>query len=88
MSKAELLSEFGSETVEWMLSMARGEDSEPVLARFLPVSIGCSKSFRQSNMLFWPDHFFDGTIFKVRCPDLSTILPISGEAKIIMSILK
>ena len=65
MSKAELLKAFTADTVEWMLNTAAGVDLEPVLDRSLPISIGCSKSFRQSNMLFYPEHISDGSIFKV-----------------------
>jgi hypothetical protein len=64
-SKAELLKAFNADTVEWMLNTAAGVDLEPVLDRSLPISIGCSKSFRQSNMLFYPEHILDGSIFKV-----------------------
>ena len=47
-----------------MLNTAAGIDLEPVLNRSLPISIGCSKSFRQSNMLFYPEHIADGSIPK------------------------
>jgi hypothetical protein len=35
-----------------------------VLDRQLPVSIGCSKSFRQTNALFYPEGLSDGEVKK------------------------
>ena len=55
---------FGSETATWIREVARGIDHEPVQDRSLPLSIGCSKSFRSTNNLFYPSNFNDGVVFK------------------------
>jgi nucleotidyltransferase/DNA polymerase involved in DNA repair len=49
--KQKLLEYFGPETTEFMLTKAAGVDHDPVLDRALPVSLGCSKSFRMKNLL-------------------------------------
>lgn len=54
---------FGHETATWIHQRAQGLDSDPVQDRSLPISIGCSKSFRSTNMLS-PLHLLDGTVLK------------------------
>lgn len=57
----ELTDVFGDETTALMLSIARGIHLDPVQDRALPKSIGCSKSFRSSNMLT-KSNLTDGTV--------------------------
>lgn len=59
--KGALSNAFGDETARWILQKARGEDDDPVADRALPISIGCSKSFRSTNTLL-PAHLADGTV--------------------------
>jgi DNA polymerase eta len=59
--KHELIAKFGEETTQWILNTARGIDLEPVQNRLLPKSIGCSKTYRSSNMLT-RDNLNDGTV--------------------------
>ena len=57
----ELTRHFSVETAQWLHAVAQGIDREPVLDRALPVSIGCSKSFRSTSRLT-PAHLADGTV--------------------------
>ena len=59
--KHEWTRHFGEETAVWLHNVARGIDLEPVLNRSLPISIGCSKSFR-STMMLTPAMILDGTV--------------------------
>ena len=61
--RKEFIQRFGEETAAWLYNVSRGIDVEPVMDRPLPISIGCSKSFRSSNMLT-PKHLGDGTVLK------------------------
>jgi len=61
--KAELSRTFPEDRVTWMLNRARGIDTEPVQNRALPNSIGCSKSFRQNNVLT-ADSLKNGDVIK------------------------
>ena len=61
--RKEFIQRFGEETAAWLYNVSRGVDVEPVMDRPLPISIGCSKSFRSSNMLT-PKHLSDGTVLK------------------------
>jgi len=61
--KEVLIQHFGEETTQWILQKAQGMDLDPVQDRALPISIGCSKSFRSTNMLL-PTHFADQTVMK------------------------
>lgn len=49
--RTELVDTFGEETTQWMLNTAQGIHEDPVKDRELPLSIGCSKSFRSGMML-------------------------------------
>ena len=49
--KAELVRAFTEEKATWMINRAQGLDSDLVQDRALVSSIGCSKSFRQNNVL-------------------------------------
>lgn len=44
-TKQQLCDMYGRKTGEWLYALCRGYDSEPVAARQLPKSIGCSKNF-------------------------------------------
>ncbi|XP_032072701.1 DNA polymerase eta [Thamnophis elegans] len=44
-SESQLQTHFGEKTGSWLYELCRGIDSEPVKARQLPKSIGCSKNF-------------------------------------------
>eukprot|EP01033_Poteriospumella_lacustris_P002845 gene2845-2070_t len=57
----QLVRNFGQETTQWILQRAQGIDYDVVQDRSLPISIGCSKSFRSTNMLS-PQHLQDGTV--------------------------
>lgn len=57
----QLVRNFGQETTQWILQRAQGIDYDVVQDRSLPISIGCSKSFRSTNMLT-PQHLQDGTV--------------------------
>lgn len=57
----QLLHHFGHETTQWILQRAMGIDNDAVQDRALPISIGCSKSFRSTNILT-PAHLADGSI--------------------------
>eukprot|EP00981_Chlorochromonas_danica_P008873 scaffold2324_cov163-Ochromonas_danica.AAC.13 len=61
--RAELVEVFGLETTDWIIQKAHGVDHEAVQDRALPISIGCSKSFRSTNILL-PPHLSDGTVLK------------------------
>jgi nucleotidyltransferase/DNA polymerase involved in DNA repair len=61
--QAELARHFGAETAQWLHTVSRGIDHEPVVNRALPISIGCSKSFRSTTRLT-PEHVADGTVLK------------------------
>jgi nucleotidyltransferase/DNA polymerase involved in DNA repair len=61
--QAELARHFGAETAQWLHTVSRGVDYEPVINRALPISIGCSKSFRSTTRLT-PEHVADGTVLK------------------------
>lgn len=63
-TRSDLLAVLGEDTAQWVLSAAQGLDDTAVAARSLPVSIGCSKSFRSSNMLHLPAHYQDGTLLR------------------------
>lgn len=59
--RAELAAHFGEETAQWLHAVSQGIDHEAVINRALPISIGCSKSFR-STMMLTPAHLADGTV--------------------------
>jgi nucleotidyltransferase/DNA polymerase involved in DNA repair len=61
--QAELARHFGAETAQWLHDISRGIDHEPVVDRALPISIGCSKTFRGITRLT-PAHVADGTVLK------------------------
>lgn len=61
-----LVERFGDDTAQWMLEKASGIDLEPVKDRALPISIGCSKSFRSSNILSGAN-VYDGIVLKWLC---------------------
>eukprot|EP01034_Spumella_vulgaris_P023301 gene23301-29514_t len=62
-NKQLLIDRFGVESTEWMIDAAQGIDREPVQDRALPISIGCSKSYR-STMKLKPENLTDGVILK------------------------
>ena len=49
--RGELVRAFGEETTQWIVNRARGTDTDKVQDRALPITIGCSKSFRGANTL-------------------------------------
>lgn len=59
--KQQLIQCFGEDTTNYILTRAQGIDDDPVQDRALPLQIGCSKSFRSSNILL-SSHFTDGTV--------------------------
>lgn len=61
LSKNALLTHFGPETTQWIWQRANGIDYDLVKDRSLPISIGCSKSFRSSNILT-PQNVQDGSV--------------------------
>jgi nucleotidyltransferase/DNA polymerase involved in DNA repair len=61
--QAELARHFGAETAQWLHDISHGIDHEPVVDRALPISIGCSKTFRGITRLT-PAHLADGTVLK------------------------
>eukprot|EP01031_Cornospumella_fuschlensis_P027890 gene27890-33680_t len=56
-----LTQHFGEDTAEWIANRAQGEDDDDVQDRAVPISIGCSKSFRSVNTLI-PTFLQDGTV--------------------------
>eukprot|EP01031_Cornospumella_fuschlensis_P027876 gene27876-33661_t len=56
-----LTQHFGEDTAEWIANRAQGEDDDDVQNRAVPISIGCSKSFRNVNTLI-PTFLQDGTV--------------------------
>jgi nucleotidyltransferase/DNA polymerase involved in DNA repair len=50
--KSDLTRVFGVETTQWITMRARGIDNDKVQQRALPISIGCSKSFRGAHTLW------------------------------------
>jgi nucleotidyltransferase/DNA polymerase involved in DNA repair len=59
----ELAGHFGAETAQWLHDISHGIDHEPVVDRALPISIGCSKTFRGITRLT-PAHLADGRVLK------------------------
>jgi nucleotidyltransferase/DNA polymerase involved in DNA repair len=49
--RPSLVRVFGAETTQWIVQRAQGIDHDKVQDRALPVSIGCSKSFRSANTI-------------------------------------
>ena len=62
MDKKDFLNHFSAETTNFIFNAANGIDEDPVQSRLLPISIGCSKSFRMGNMLNYPENLTDGKV--------------------------